>query len=67
VDQPATLFSYPYGAYDDTVIAILAQAGYRAACTINPSFYQHRNDPYRLSRIHPTYNDDLDAFAARLP
>jgi len=24
VNQPVVLFSYPYGAYDDTVIAILA-------------------------------------------
>jgi len=67
VNQPVTLFSYPYGAYNDTVIAILAQAGYRAACTINPSIYQHRNDPYRLNRIHPTYNDTIEDFAARLP
>lgn len=67
VGQPVALFSYPYGAYSDTVIGILAQAGYRAACTINPSFYQHRDDPYRLSRIHPTYNDTLEDFAARLP
>jgi peptidoglycan/xylan/chitin deacetylase (PgdA/CDA1 family) len=67
VDRPVVLFSYPYGAYSDTVIGILAQAGYRAACTINPSFYQHRSDPYRLSRIHPTYNDTLEDFAARLP
>ncbi len=67
VDQPVTLFSYPYGAYDDTVIAILAQVGYGAACTINPSFYQHRGDPYRLNRIHPTYNDTIEDFAARLP
>lgn len=67
VGQPVTLLSYPYGAYNDTVISILAQAGYRAACTINPSFYQHRSDPYRLSRIHPIYNDTLEDFAARLP
>lgn len=67
VGQPVTLLSYPYGAYNDTVISILAQAGYRAACTINPSFYQHRNDPYRFSRIHPTYTDSLENFIARLP
>ncbi|MBC7248979.1 MAG: polysaccharide deacetylase family protein [Anaerolineae bacterium] len=67
VEQPVTLLSYPYGAYSDTVISILAQAGYRAACTINPSFYQHRNDAYRLSRIHPTYTDSLEDFIARLP
>lgn len=67
VDQPVVLFSYPYGAYNDTVIGILAQAGYRAACTINPSFYQHRDNPYRLNRIHPPYNDTLENFTARLP
>lgn len=67
VGQPVTLLSYPYGAYNDTVISILAQTGYRAACTINPSFYQHRNDPYRFSRIHPTYSDSLEDFIARLP
>lgn len=67
VGQPVTLFSYPYGAYNDTVISILAQTGYEAACTINPSFYQHRGDPYRLSRVHPTYNDTLEDFVARLP
>ncbi|MDY7040656.1 MAG: polysaccharide deacetylase family protein, partial [Chloroflexota bacterium] len=61
------LFSYPYGAYDDAVIAALIQTGYRAACTINPSFYQHRGDNYSLNRIHPTYNDTLDDFIARLP
>jgi peptidoglycan/xylan/chitin deacetylase (PgdA/CDA1 family) len=67
VGQPVTLFSYPYGAYNDTVIDFLVQAGYRAACTINPSFYQHRHGLHRLSRVHPTYNDTLEDFAARLP
>jgi peptidoglycan/xylan/chitin deacetylase (PgdA/CDA1 family) len=67
VGQPVTLLSYPYGAYNDTVIGILGQVGYQAACTINPSFYQHRGDLYRLSRIHSTYNDTLEDFAARLP
>jgi peptidoglycan/xylan/chitin deacetylase (PgdA/CDA1 family) len=36
VKKTVTAFAYPYGLYDDTVIADVKAAGYLTACTIDP-------------------------------
>ncbi len=59
-------FSYPYGAENDTVVQIVADAGFRFAVTVtrggNPSFAP----PLVLRRSQIYCRDGLDAFAQRL-
>ncbi len=62
-----TALSYPYGAYSADVAALLPGLGYRSAYTINPSVWQRRGAPYRLSRVHAPYNFTLEQFVGLLP
>jgi peptidoglycan/xylan/chitin deacetylase (PgdA/CDA1 family) len=58
---------YPYGAFSDAVIALLAKHGYRAAVTINPAPWQVRGDSYRLNRVHIPYDATMEDFVQWLP
>ncbi len=62
-----TVFSYPYGAFNDPVVSLVARHGYRAAVTINPSPRQERGALYRLNRVHTPYDAPLAEFVKWLP
>ena len=51
ISREVTLFSYPYGAYDDTVVGMTATAGYRAAVTVDSNGDGADRNPYRIPRI----------------
>jgi peptidoglycan/xylan/chitin deacetylase (PgdA/CDA1 family) len=55
--QPARVFSYPYGIYNQRVIESVHQAGFTAACTIQPGMLHRGVDHKLLPRIAIKRND----------
>jgi peptidoglycan/xylan/chitin deacetylase (PgdA/CDA1 family) len=49
--EPAT-FCYPYGAHDAGVRQMVANAGYRLACSVEKGGNDSRTDPFRWTRIN---------------
>ena len=61
--KPVTVFAYPFGSYDDKVIAMVEEAGYDTAITVNGlnNGYLFRADQtYVLPRYAIEGEDDLD-------
>jgi peptidoglycan/xylan/chitin deacetylase (PgdA/CDA1 family) len=56
--QPARVFSYPFGIYDQQVIKTVRQAGFTAACTTKPGKLQNGVDHQILPRITIKRKDD---------
>ncbi|MDR3591964.1 MAG: polysaccharide deacetylase family protein [Negativicutes bacterium] len=54
MDVPVKYFAYPGGAYNSRIEALVREAGYRAAFTINLGRVQKNSDVYALERI-PIY------------
>jgi peptidoglycan/xylan/chitin deacetylase (PgdA/CDA1 family) len=44
-------FAYPYGEYNDTVVELTKAAGFKAACTCEPTSVISLTDPFRLGRF----------------
>ena len=59
-------FCYPAGAYDDTVIQAVQDAGYLGATTTNEGLASPDQDPYQLSRIRVEPGDGADGLAQKL-
>ncbi len=53
-------FAYPSGGFNNSIIALLKEAGYKAACTTNRGYHRSNDDPYIIKRIRFGNNDDLD-------
>ena len=62
---PVDNFCYPSGAYDDTVIAAVKAAGYRAATTTDPGLAV-KDEPYTLKRVRVNGGDGVPGLAASL-
>jgi len=62
---PVDDFCYPSGRYDDTVIAAVKAAGYRAATTTDPGLAS-RDQPYTLKRVRVNGGDGVPGLAASL-
>lgn len=60
-------FAYPYGAYNDAVVAAVKRAGYRSAATINPEPVKNPVSTYLLPRIRVSYKETLADFVKKLP
>jgi len=60
-------FCYPYGGYDDRVLAALEKHGYTTAVTLNPGYWQSPDQPYQLDRLRIDYSMTLTEFAELLP
>ena len=58
--------AYPFGAFDASVRAIAAEAGYRSACTTRPSLASVDDDPLALPRVNVYGHDSLLDFACRV-
>ena len=56
--QPARVFSYPYGIYNQRVIQAVQQAGFTSACTTRPGMLHRGMDPKVLPRITIKRRDD---------
>ena len=63
---PVTLFSYPYGEKSPEVEQAVVEAGYLAACGIDPGRNRPACDLYDLKRLEIRGTDSLFRFAATL-
>jgi peptidoglycan/xylan/chitin deacetylase (PgdA/CDA1 family)/GT2 family glycosyltransferase len=59
-------FAYPYGELDDEVRAAVAEAGFTAACTVEPRLTGLSEDPLRIPRLEVRAEDSLPRFLFRL-
>ena len=64
--QQVADLAYPFGAFDASVRAIAAEAGYRSACTTRPGLASVDDDPLALPRVNVYGHDSLLDFACRL-
>jgi peptidoglycan/xylan/chitin deacetylase (PgdA/CDA1 family) len=60
-------FAYPFGSYNDAVVAAVKRAGYRTAATINPIPVKSPVSAFLLPRMHATYKQTLAEFIKMLP
>lgn len=58
IGRPVVLFSYPQGGFNDTIRALVIEAGYRAAVATNPGKRFANNDIFVLKRIRISSNCD---------
>ncbi|NOV02918.1 polysaccharide deacetylase family protein [Paenibacillus sp. LMG 31457] len=63
----ADIFCYPYGEYNKTTLKLLQHHGFRYAFTIDQGFATNEQSPYLLKRIFVNGEENLNAFAAKLP
>jgi peptidoglycan/xylan/chitin deacetylase (PgdA/CDA1 family) len=64
--KTVTAFAYPYGLYDDNVIAAVREAGYLTACTIDAGATAEADELLTLPRLWVYDWTDLQGFAALL-
>ncbi len=62
-----TTFAYPYGSYNGSVAALVAEAGYTSAAAASGTFQQTSQRIYAMSRLAVYDNISLPVFIARLP
>jgi peptidoglycan/xylan/chitin deacetylase (PgdA/CDA1 family) len=60
--HPPRLFSYPHGHYTRRVRALVRDAGYEAACTVEHQLSGATDDIYALSRVSVAGTVTLDGF-----
>lgn len=63
--HPIEYFAYPSGGFNDSILSILKEAGYKGACTTNRG-YRGFNDPYMIKRIRLGNNDNDFSLWAKL-
>lgn len=68
IGVPADYFCYPVGGFNETVVAVVVDAGYKGACTTNCGSSRLNQDAYQLNRIKVTNSDMTKpfVFAAKL-
>lgn len=59
-------FAYPFGLFDEAVRDIVAQAGYRAACSTRSGFNRQGEDVFLLRRLDIAGTDRLWQFRQKL-
>jgi peptidoglycan/xylan/chitin deacetylase (PgdA/CDA1 family)/GT2 family glycosyltransferase len=59
-------FAYPYGELDEEVVAAVGEAGFTAACTVEPRLAGPSEDPVRIPRIEVRAEDSLPRFLLHL-
>lgn len=62
----ADVFCYPYGEYNKDTLAILKEAGFRYAFTIQQGRTTSLQAPYELKRIYVNGRDTLEAWIKKL-
>lgn len=66
VGAPVTQFCYPYGDYDDRVVAAVRKAGYAAATVVNRGRARAGDNPLLLKRILVSGSTMLHLFMLKL-
>ncbi|HKP16923.1 MAG TPA: polysaccharide deacetylase family protein [Gaiellaceae bacterium] len=64
--REVSAFCYPAGLFSERDVELVAEAGYRVACTCEPGVNTPRTDPLRLHRIQVDARDGLLDFRAKL-
>lgn len=62
---PVRDFAYPYGKYNLTVAALVAQAGFSDAVTMDYGYTQCLSQPYTLHRVRVLGDDNVWSFAGK--
>jgi len=60
------LFSYPYGYFDDSLAALVKEAGYRAACTTESGVNRAQEELFTLKRIEIKASDTGASFRKKI-
>jgi len=63
IGMPVDYFCYPSGGFNNRVKELVAQAGYKGACTTNRGFADFNQDVYELKRIKVTNADGNKPFS----
>ena len=63
IGMPVDYFCYPSGGFNNRVKELVAQAGYKGACTTNRGFVKFNRDVYELKRIKVTNLDATKPFS----
>jgi peptidoglycan/xylan/chitin deacetylase (PgdA/CDA1 family) len=63
--REVSAFCYPAGLYGDRDVRLVAEAGFRVACTCEPGVNTTHTDPLRLHRIQVDARDGLLDFRAK--
>ena len=66
VAGPVEVLAYPFGLYDDNVMAQTQVAGYRAALTIEEGLFDISDNLFEMPRLTVPYGGNLDTFTALL-
>lgn len=65
--DPIPFLAYPYGRYDERVLAAARKAGYSAAFSVQPGFNRPgRVDPFRIRRLDVFGTDTPSALARKV-
>jgi len=59
-------FAYPYGAWDDTCVAAVRDAGYHSACTTRTGWALRDGNPFLLRRLTVFNTDTVGSLARKL-
>lgn len=62
-----TSISYPFGAYNNALVELAKQAGYRGALALGPSPRQHMQRIYALTRAEVAGDRPMTTFVSYLP
>lgn len=62
--KPVDYLAYPFGRYDERVLAATRAAGYRAAFSVQPGFNRRNIDRFRIRRLD-VFGTDTPAMLAR--
>jgi peptidoglycan/xylan/chitin deacetylase (PgdA/CDA1 family) len=63
IGMPVDYLCYPSGAFSKRTKELVAQAGYKGACTTNRGFAKLNRDVYELKRIKVTNSDAVKPFS----
>ncbi|MGD2064427.1 MAG: polysaccharide deacetylase family protein [Nitrospirota bacterium] len=66
IDGPVEHFCYPYGDYDEELMATVKEAGFRSAVTTVRGRARRGDDPFELARKGVSFRDDLANFVVNL-
>lgn len=66
IEFPVLSFAFPFGAYNDDLVATVREAGYSAACNTDSGWAMRDDDPFRIRRISVFATDTVSAFSRKL-
>lgn len=62
--KPVEFFAYPFGYFNDLIVSVVKEAGFKAARSSKKGIYHSKSDLFTLRSIE--VSDDFDAFVKNL-